>query len=214
MKNKLTDKFITKEEIRELLPNEPVIVEAGAHIGRDTVKMSKRWPEAKIFAFEPIVYLYNQLIENTKKYPNIICYNLALSHKVGKEIIYVSSDRSNAASSLLKPKEFLKESPKVAFNNSIEIETITLDQWAKENNIKKIDFLWLDMQGYEYFALKSSPNILKTITVIYTEINITQRYEKHPLFKEYKNWLESQGFSLIKYELNRKTWGNALFAKI
>ncbi len=210
--SKQIDTYITKEEIQAYLPKNPIIIEAGAHIGRDTKKMAKRWPEGMIHAFEPIAHLYQELLKNTHDATNIITYNKALSNKSGTATIYISGDRSNAASSLLKPQDYLTERPQVSFKQDT-IETITLDEWAQINSINRVDFLWLDMQGNEYFALQGAFNTLKTVTAIYTEINITQRYKGHPLFEEYAQWLESHNFTLIKYELVRKTWGNALFVK-
>jgi hypothetical protein len=49
---------IPKSLIATYLPANPTIVEAGAHIGVDTVQMSKRWPRGTIHAFEPIPDLF------------------------------------------------------------------------------------------------------------------------------------------------------------
>ena len=43
-----------KELIKQYLPINPVVIEAGAHIGTDTVEFSKIWPKGSIYAFEPI----------------------------------------------------------------------------------------------------------------------------------------------------------------
>jgi len=36
------------------LPANPVIIEAGAFNGSDTIKLAKKWPQATIHAFEPV----------------------------------------------------------------------------------------------------------------------------------------------------------------
>ncbi len=145
-----------KKEIKQLLPEYPVNVEAGAHIGHDTSEMAYIFKNATIHAFEPVPSIYYQLKQNTKKYKNVNTYPLALSYKNGIAKIHVSSGQSDGSSSLLMPKEHLKHHPKVIFDKILEIQTITLDNWALENNISSIDFLWLDMQGAELSMLKSS----------------------------------------------------------
>lgn len=52
---------ISKEYIAQFLPPNPIIIEAGAHIGRDTKKMARQWPNAHIHAFEPVPALFEIL---------------------------------------------------------------------------------------------------------------------------------------------------------
>jgi len=49
-------------EIAKYLPVNPVIIEAGAYIGNDTLEMSKVWPKGRIYAFEPVPMLYEKLV--------------------------------------------------------------------------------------------------------------------------------------------------------
>ena len=55
---------LSRHSIKQFLPKNPVIVEAGAHIGRDTLKMHAIWPQATIHAFEPVPPLFKQLKKN------------------------------------------------------------------------------------------------------------------------------------------------------
>jgi precorrin-6B methylase 2 len=55
------------------LPPAPVIVEAGAHVGRDTVRMARVWPEGRIHAFEPLPNVFDTLLRNTKGLSNVHC---------------------------------------------------------------------------------------------------------------------------------------------
>ena len=40
--------IIPKEYIKKFLPENPIIVEAGAHNGSDTEEMARMWPDGKI----------------------------------------------------------------------------------------------------------------------------------------------------------------------
>jgi FkbM family methyltransferase len=198
--------IISKRYIKRFLPLNPVIVEAGAHIGLDTIEMSKIWINGIVYSFEPIPQLFDKLMENTINLRNVRCFNLALSEKSGITEMFVSSGQSDASSSLLIPKEHLSVHPGVVFNSVIEVPTMTLDLWAEENMVNKVDFLWLDMQGCELSMLKASPRILRNVRVIRTEVFLKELYEGAPLYVEVREWLENHGF---RVELEKLAWNDA-----
>lgn len=204
---------IPKRFIATYLPANPTIVEAGAHIGVDTLQMSKRWPQGTIHAFEPIPELFSQLQRNTAKRENVCCYPLALGKQTGAAKLFVSSGRSDASNSLFPPKAHLTYHPDIHFETEIQVPTITLDHWAAEQGIKKIDFLWLDLQGYELAALKAAPTVLGTVQAIYTEVNLDETYAGVALYPELRQWLEVRGFKVIREDIPWQDGGNVLFAK-
>jgi 2-O-methyltransferase len=204
----------SKAYIRQFLPEKAVIVEAGAHIGTDTVDMATQWPDVTIHAFEPLPAMYKILIENTRRFPNIICYPFALSQANGTATFHVSTGASDASSSLLAPKEHLKSFPTVSFEKKIKVQTITLDTWAKQNKIKKIDFMWLDMQGMESKVLKASKAVLPTVKLIYTEVSLKELYAGVDVYPAFKVWMFSQGFYPKLERLDGKDCGDVLFMNV
>lgn len=212
MLNTIPEGFITKEFIRQFLPDYPLIVEAGAHIGRDTVKMATLWPDATIYAFEPVPELFKQLCERTKDYPNIHTFACALSNKKATALMHVSTGASTAASSLLEPYEYKKSRPEVVFH-MITVETTTLDLWAKEQGISHVDFLWLDMQGHELEVLKAAPRVLATVKALLIEASLTERFKTNPLYKEIRTWIESQGFKAMLQDTPEHNKVNVFFVR-
>jgi 2-O-methyltransferase len=204
---------IPKKYIAEFLPENPIIVEAGAHTGVDTLEMSKLWPQGHIYAFEPIPLIFKSLRENTLKLRNVTCCPIALSDSTGTAKIFVSGGDSDGSSSLLAPKEHLIKHPKVTFADETEVDTETLDHWALERNIDRVDFLWLDMQGYELNMLKAAPIMLESVCVIHAEVFLNHSYEGVPLYTEVRQWIESKGFE-VRYEaLPWEDAGNVLFVR-
>jgi FkbM family methyltransferase len=204
---------VDKSYIAKFLPQNPVIVEAGSHIGLDTREMSKIWPDAKIFAFEPIPELFTQLKNNTAGCPNVKCFQIALGDKSGKTIIHQSSGASDGSSSLLTPKAHLEHHPEVFFEKELEVEVITIPDWMKTNSIANVDFFWLDLQGFELDVLKKAEHVLKNTKVVYTEVSIVENYQGGALYKELKEWLESLGFKVNKEEIPWEDGGNVLFVR-
>ncbi|MCL4360966.1 FkbM family methyltransferase [Candidatus Dependentiae bacterium] len=202
---------ITKEFIKQFLPENPIILEAGAHKGRDTVEMAKLWPQGKIYAFEPVEKLYKKLHENTLNYSNIIISNYALSNKSGQEIFYDCLE-CDAVGSLFEPYEIKIKRPGLNFKK-IYVKTLTLDDWAKEFQIEKIDFAWLDMQGAELKVLKASNNILKSFKLIQIEVNLCERFKYAPAYDEIKSWFRDQGYKILLEDFHHNDWGDVLFIK-
>lgn len=204
---------VPKSVIAQHLPKKPVIVEAGAHVGLDTEELAKYFPDATIYAFEPVPDLYLQLVERTRSYKNIHCFPLAFSAQPGEAVMYVSSGVSDGSSSLLPPKDHLIDHPDVVFNETIQVQCTTMDDWAEANHIEKVDLLWLDMQGHELNALKSGLAVLEKAHTIYTEVNLKEVYEGAPLYSELRNWLEARNFKVVVEDIPWEDGGNVLFVR-
>ena len=202
----------------QLLPKNPVILEAGAYDGEYTLQMSELWPSATIYSFEPVPLLFLKTKAKTFNRKNVRCFQLALSSQTGNAPFYVSSDPENEISrsgSLLEPKNHLTLYPTVKFNKRIDVATINLDEWATLNNVDHIDLMWLDMQGAEFSMLKAAPQMVATAKAIFIKIAFTQTYKDIPLYAEVRTWLEQNSFKVIFEEVcgDAKAEGYALFIK-
>lgn len=205
--------FISKELIFSYLPVNPIIIDCGAHIGIDTIQLSKS-SGSKIYAFEPVNEIYQQLVENTKNYPNITCFKIALSATDGEADMYISSGDSDGSSSLLKPKEHIRDHPEVYFDNVTKVKCSTIDSWASENNVANVDMLWLDMQGAEQRMLMASTKILDKVKVIHTEVSLHETYEGVESYKVFKKFLKKKGFRIVAEAIPKGTCGgNVLFSR-
>ena len=205
---------IPKHLIKKHLSNSPIVIDCGAHIGADSVEISKIFPKSKIYSFEPVPSIFKTLKNLTKNYSNIDCFQIALSDKDGESKFFISSGESDASSSLMNPTGHKEDHPEVRFDSEIIVKTMSLDSWAKKMNINKIDFLWLDMQGHEFNMLKASTEMLKTVSVIHTEVSLSKTYEGSVLYPEYRSWLESIGFKVEIEAIPQGTdMGNVLFVR-
>jgi FkbM family methyltransferase len=204
---------IDKKILIPMLPTSPVIVEAGAHVGYDTVELATLWPQGVIHSFEPVPELFSKLKENTRYCRNVYRYNLALADQTGNAKLFLSSGKSDGSSSLLTPKEHLTAHPDVIFEKEVSVTTITLDDWAKQHQVKNIDFLWLDLQGYELAVLRAMPDMLASVRLIYTEVSLIEAYTDAPLYPELRDWLEEQGFHVVIEDLPWPDMGNVLFSR-
>lgn len=190
------------------LPQNPIILEAGASDGESTLMMLQLWPQSRIYAFEPFPRAYQILEQNTRLYTNVSRFPMALGNKVGVTDFYISrhpnsyqssEEDPGYSSSILSPFTSIWNEPNVKFEEIIQVPITILDLWAEEHKIDKIDFMWLDMQGAEGLMLEASPKILKTVKVIQTEYSNRQFYEGTMVFEELHYFMAKNGFKLIAY---------------
>lgn len=204
--------------VKPYLPDNPVIIDAGAYNGAESIGCLKVWPDATIHSFEPLPDNYRKLQEKTYSYPAIHTYPYALSNKNGDAVFNVSRHENpnksgDQSSSLLAPKGHLTQWRDILFNEKITVKTFTIDEWAKQHGIDHVDFLWLDLQGMEYQVLSSAPDILETVKAVYTEINFTELYEGCLLYPVFKKWFEKNGFVEMYKHNTYGSFGDALFVR-
>jgi len=205
---------------KNYVPDRPVIVEAGAYKGQDSLRMAQLFPGATLHLFEPVPDIFKQLAENTADIPNVHLWPSALSNHTGTASFYIAEKKgkpgiTTQAGSLLQPQERLHYSS-IIYPRTIMVPTISLDDWAYKHAISHIDFLWLDLQGHELAVLQHSTHLLKTVSTLFIELHFTKAYQHQPLASEVINWLDEQGFMMVAKDYdNQEQWffGNGLFVR-
>jgi len=205
---------ITLDELSSVLPDAPTIIEAGASRGMDTVKFAARWPASKIFAFEPVNQTYDQLVEATRNFPNVTTIRAALGDKVGGTTINVSSRPDNKlatdASSLLEPHESFTKNHNLQFTEKQQVELKTLPSFCEEFGLQHIDFMWLDMQGFELKMLQAAGKFLEHVDRIYMEVYSIATYNDAPSYDQVRQSMTHLGFE-VEREFTCASGGNVLF---
>jgi 2-O-methyltransferase len=197
--------------IRSILPPDPIILEAGAHYAQDTCWMAQTWPKGTIHAFEPTPANFNYVYKAAQTFPNIKCYTYALDNECGIKSFYQDGDEdkgNQGANSLLLHKILQKSS-----NPPIQVECITIDEWAAKMNVDHIDFMWLDIEGNELNALMGALNILPSVKAIFTEVNFKEFWHGAVQYDTLKSWLEQNNFKEAWKDIRPNWNGNVLFVR-
>ena len=187
---------MNKSEIKNLInKTNPVIFEIGCADGIDTKEFINTFGNNMImYCFEPDNRNANVFVNGghrpldpnftqgiTNK--NIIFENKAIGNV--NNIIKFNQSSTIYSSSLKKPIEHLIEYPYIKFDNTIEVECVTLDQYVEDKEIDLIDFIWADVQGAEDFLIEGGKNTFENkVRFFYTE------YSKKIL---YENSLDKEG---------------------
>lgn len=143
---------LTKSILKRNISSETNCLDIGCHKGEILDIMLKYSPNGKHFGFEPIPYLFDDLIEKYKNKATILPY--ALSDKSGFSTF--QHVRNAPAYSGIKERKYAIEKPDI---NEIKVELKTLDEIIPSDI--KIDFIKIDVEGGEFGVLKGGKQLLK-----------------------------------------------------
>ena len=146
--------------------------DVGANHGNTSFKALKQFPQAQIFAFEPHPETFLRLKDATKDYSAIDPVQTALGGEAGNQVMYVY-DISNI-NSLVPNAPYSVRFGK--HSSSISVKCSTVDLFCAERNVKKIDVLKIDTEGFDLEVLKGAAAMLKrgAISFVYFEFNDIQ----------------------------------------
>ena len=191
------------------------IFDVGANIGQTSLFLNRHFPQAEIFAFEPVQATYELLKNNSKHLKNIKTFNYALGNQESQKTIRLR-ENSELNTLVNGSNKLLLESGKLQ-----TVEITTVDTFCQKNNIDKIDILKMDVQGYETEVLSGAESCLKNnlVKFIYSEIGFDELDKECQSFSKINTFLQKYDFRLsgfyeiLRWGDNKKYFGfcNALF---
>lgn len=159
-----------KEEVEErymlkLAENCDTIFDIGANIGYYSIQFAEA-ENAIIYAFEPMSYQFETLQRNISlnSISNVKAIKKIVSDKDGAERIYFSGFENTGKSSLVKKT-----------NQYEDIDAITLDSYCESQNIKRVDLIKIDVEGFEFNVLNGFRNMLESQKVSHIFIELLEK---------------------------------------
>ncbi|HOZ36487.1 MAG TPA: FkbM family methyltransferase [bacterium] len=200
-------KLITKSHyadeftaLGKLIKKDDVVFDVGANAGVLSVYMSRLIGEnGRLYAFEPIRETYYLLKENLalNRCENTRAENVALDSENGTKIMHCFEKNNSEWNSFGAPN-FDGVTP----NKKVEIRAETIDNYARQNKVEWIDFLKIDVEGFEREVLKGARRMLSEERIKYLSFEISQI----PITaagikpKEVFDLLAQYGYQIYKFE--------------
>ncbi len=142
----------------ELEKDDPLIIDAGAHIGMATLYFKTLFPLSRIIAFEPVPYNFRILEKNIheNQLDNVELFQAVVAPKGGvlriQEPIGEGAWRSGAG---IIPKGWKG----IQDNQEIKVEAIGIQDILRE----KIDIFKMDIEGMEYEVIRNAGPMIRNV---------------------------------------------------
>ena len=166
------------------------LIDIGANIGSVSLPLAKIFTRSSIFSVEPTYYAFNKLVTNLSLNPDlkkrIIAFNFLINNNNKTRNVYSSWNFTNTGK---KHSVHFGSLKKINKKN-----IISLDKLIKKIN-KKIDFIKIDVDGFELKVLRSGAKYIKKFKPII-------HLEFAPYLHSGSNNSPAQLINYIKQKLN------------
>lgn len=173
---------------RLLGTNRPVILEIGCNDGFHTRRFVETFPEARIYGFEPDARALRRFAQHETS-AQVTLVPVAIGAADGTTRFFASRGAPSPESaarlpegwdlsgSIRPPKNHLKRAPWCTFDAGSDVPIRSLDSWAREAGVDRVDFIWADVQGAESDVVLGGRETLARTRYLYTEYNNEEMYE-------------------------------------
>lgn len=183
------------------------ILDLGSRDAEHAISFSEFFPNAKIYTFECNPYCIelcekrlSEVNNNNIKLVKNAVFNEEKILKFYPVDMVNSLSKNHGSSSLFKINpEYLQWEPILQVEDAIEVQSIRLDNYLKSENVSKVDLVWADLQGAEFFALQGLGHYLKDVLALQVEAEWKPQYLDQPLANEVMEYLENNNFKFIKH---------------
>lgn len=152
---------------KDIITSDSIIIDVGARDSELPYINSK----ATYHLFEPIVYNFERLEKKFNGFTNVILNKLCLSDSIETVEIYKESESINKRLNFNYIWESVNPS-RVQDGIKEKIDCIKLKDYLESNNIKKVDLLKIDVEGYEYNVIKGLEDKIEIIDNVIFEYSI------------------------------------------
>lgn len=141
----------------QIIKDNFTVLDIGANIGVFSIFAANLAKNGFVYAFEPVSTTYEILEKNSSFYKNIKIFKIGIGKEKKETEIFIRSWNSGYATINLEEIERNQKS----FDKREKIIILPLDEIIKEEKINKVDFIKVDVEGYELEVLKGAINTLK-----------------------------------------------------
>jgi FkbM family methyltransferase len=161
-------KHIVKKMGRDL-----IVFDVGANIGnyaKEIVSMGVSVD--KIFAFEPHPVTYTELRKNVSDIGQITPCNMALSNTKGEMSLFDKAGNNGTSKASFSQEVFSEIYGLEAIEVKVNVDT--LDDFCQSHSINYIDFLKIDVEGFELSVIQGAAEMIQNNRVGAIQFEFTQ----------------------------------------
>jgi FkbM family methyltransferase len=173
------------------------VLDIGAADGDTAAEFLRAFPEAHVYAFEPLPKPFALLRAMADRQPGrLSAFNVALGSEEGELEMREHVEHSTSSSVLQTTELSSKLYPDTAPQGVSRIKMTTLDRWyAAQSPAPAGDlFVKMDCQGYEDRVIRGGMETLRRARVCVMEVFFKPLYQGQATFKELYTLMDGMGF--------------------
>jgi FkbM family methyltransferase len=174
------------------IPTDAVIVDIGAHAGQFSKLFASMAPQGRVWAFEPSAYARSVMGPALRfnRVANVTLIPMGLSDRPGKFTLHTPIKRKQ---SLGFGTAHLGANAGRALDLTVVLTT--LDTFADERGLERLDFIKADIEGWELRALMGGEATLRRFSpALYLEVDTVLLARAGDTPAELFAWLSSLGY--------------------
>lgn len=182
-----------RERLYGLIQNGWTVLDIGANIGETLMNFGRVNQGGKNFGFEPVPYLFSRLQKNLSlnNFDSIEVNNIALSNKAETLSFSMPKDQNSGGIRMRKNKH------KSDYGADKEVKAIQLDSFLQEKSISKVNFIKMDVEGFEMNVLKGAKDCLKNHhPVLFIEVDDLMLRQQETSAKELVEFVSQFGYEV------------------
>ncbi len=196
-------KFLSNRFLKDI-----VIFDIGAHYGETVKLFSNKFKIKEFHCFEPSPINFKVLTKNINSLnikKKLFLHNVGIgSNNKSTFLNQTQESSSSTINDFNLDSKYLKRKMKILnienidqYFKKIPVKLISLDEYIKKENIKKIDLLKIDTEGFEYDVIKGMSSSSNLVKFIYFEHHYDDMIEKNYTFGDINSLLVRYGFKKI-----------------
>jgi FkbM family methyltransferase len=171
-----------------VLPNS-VILDLGGNFGQMAVLFSRMVYDGSVHVFEADPFIYSALSRNIVENHchNVMCYNTAVWHELGKTLFYPKADFKRFES-------YGSYGIDPTATNGQVVQSVTIDSL----NLTKVDLIKIDIQGSDLNSMKGATSTINKFkpTIIF-EYESLFNEQFNTCWEDYLNFIESINYKIV-----------------
>ncbi len=175
--------------IEKFLSLSSVVIDVGANLGRWSLFAQSANPEAQIYAFEPFSPSFlNLQINLGLNTHNIKSFPFAVGETEGRIVLQVGPENNSGQ---------VKVNPSLTAEGNIRL--IRLDDFVAQEKISKVDFIKVDVEGYEESVLLGAAQVIsrdRPLILFEYDDNLIRKQGKEPRF--FYEFLTPQSYIFLR----------------
>jgi FkbM family methyltransferase len=140
--------------LMQALRPDDICFDVGANLGYYTVLMAKAVPQGRVYAFEPDPFCHALLQLNVRlnRLENVVVNSVALGERPGTSSFFRCTDSAYNS---------FKDTARKAVSIVIEVPVTTVDEFVAANDVPRVDFVKVDVEGAESLVLAGAKGLLQ-----------------------------------------------------